>query len=126
MKRPAIVLVGVALLATSAASGAERPRTYVAFAQLVSPSFGVADVSSGSREHVLVDSHGTWSDRTPRHLEYGVDLFFLNRRDGWLATNNCAKDAGVVYRTHDSGRSWSRVSVDGVNCAEFSTLELAF
>src|SRR5690349_18952062 len=127
-----LALLGLVFLlatASSVATGAPRvadarPEGSVGVMRLVAPDFGYAvggrtrQVGTTSRtRHVLrVFDGGRWRDATPAALRPpafprdgidGVDdVWFVSRRDGWIATFNCSKAAVRLFHTTDGGRSW--------------------
>jgi len=122
----AAVVIGAVLTAAGAATRGSRP--WVAFARLISPSFGVVVTSSTNRTHLFVTADGRrWRDVTPQHVLFQPeDAVFLDRRHGWFVANDCAAGRGVVYRTGDAARTWKATRVESTNCAAGSALDLSF
>lgn len=81
-----------------------------------------------TRTHLLLRSGEHWRDATPRRLQWFIeDVFFLDRRHGWLVTNECAAAKGAMYRTRDGGRTWRRLAWAFTHgCGAGSGFRLAF
>lgn len=85
---------------------------------------------------VLLASGRTWRDVTPRLPRLGPltgplvpvvhDAVFVDRRHGWVASNECVASKAFVSRTADAGRTWRTVPVPPTNCSAGSRLDLFF
>jgi photosystem II stability/assembly factor-like uncharacterized protein len=66
------------------------------------PTSGVEEESEGGASDLLFTDDGGRTWRSQRRLSVSiVDIFFLDRMNGWIAGYN-----GSIYRTTDGGRSW--------------------
>jgi photosystem II stability/assembly factor-like uncharacterized protein len=125
--RRLVVAGAAAAVAVAGAHAARRERSEVVLARLVSPSYGVAVVSTADRPRVVAVAGRTLRDVTPpRTLFQAEDLLFADRRHGWFVSNDCAAGRALVHRTRDGGRSWRATPVRATNCAAGSALALAF
>jgi len=119
-----------ALLAVAGAAAltpATTARSHVAVARLVSPSLGFVATSTGSRTRLFAVNGRSWRDVTPPHVRFQPeDLVFVDRKHGWLVTNDCAAGRALVDRTNDGGRTWRSAHVRSTNCAAGSALALSF
>jgi photosystem II stability/assembly factor-like uncharacterized protein len=120
-------ILAAAAAAFALAPAAAAPSRAVVLARLVSPSFGLVVTSTGSRTRLLAGDGRSWRDVTPPHVRFQLeDLVFLDRRHGWLVTNDCAAGRALVDRTSDGGRTWAAAHVRPTNCAAGSALALSF
>jgi photosystem II stability/assembly factor-like uncharacterized protein len=80
------------------------------------------------RTHLLLRAARHWRDATPRGLKWGIeDAYFVDRRNGWLVTNDCAAAKGAMYRTRDGGQTWRRLPWGFTHgCASGSGFRLVF
>ena len=78
--------------------------------------------------HLLLRAARHWRDATPRGLKWGIeDAYFVDRRNGWLVTNECAAGKGAMYRTRNGGRTWRRLPWRFTHgCAAGSGFRLVF
>ena len=100
--------------------------------RLVAPGFGYAvgwrtNQADRTRFVLRVFDGGRWRDATPAALRSPgsddvEDVSFVNRRDGWIATFNCAMAAVQLFRTTDGGRSWRSLGTkSGHSCSSGAT-----
>lgn len=116
------VVAAAAALAPGAAPPGAQQREWCS-GELVSPSFGVVHCG----ERVYANDRGAWREITPPRMRWALhDVVFLDRLNGWVATNDCTAGRAFVHRTRDGGRTWLVGRVRSTNCAAGSRLELAF
>lgn len=83
---------------------------------------------AGNSQNVLrVYDAGRWRDATPAALRFpaspGIEnVTFVNRRDGWIDSFNCAMAGVQLFRTTDGGRSWRSLGTKtGHSCSSGNT-----
>jgi photosystem II stability/assembly factor-like uncharacterized protein len=116
-----------ALLAAAAGAGSPEAPSY----RLVMPSRpSAAEVLTvwDGRSHLFLHESGRWRDATPGRLPGTIhDVFFLDRKRGWLIATDCAAATGALFETVDGGRSWTRLPRRWIrNCSAGSTFYLDF
>jgi photosystem II stability/assembly factor-like uncharacterized protein len=121
--------VTVLVLIRGGDGSAEASSTSV-YGELVSPALGYVVSSSGAGPHLyLVDPEGhDWREVSPPLVaEQGLyDVFFLNRRMGWVSAGSCSTSKWVAYRTRNGGRTWHPMEPTSVGCAAGSGIEYVF
>jgi photosystem II stability/assembly factor-like uncharacterized protein len=142
-----LVCLVVPVPSAGAALAARQARVNVTVGpmRLISPGFGYVVAqrtvqgggSSTTRIRLLVLDNGHWRDASPPALRRpafpldGVDavddVAFVDRRNGWLATFDCAAAGVHLYRTSDGGRSWRSLGEpSGHSCSAPGTTFLSF
>lgn len=131
------ILTAVLGISAAGATGSASPEastskvtTWVGPARFLSPRFGYTvssrTVERGGTSHTRIGlflyRRGRWVDSTPPRLTakkyVGIDdVSFTDSRHGWIATYDCARAIGAIYRTRDGGRSWQSLANPGShNC----------
>ncbi len=134
-RRAALLVVLSGFVGAAPGASASTPGHWrLATAQLESASFGVVvmygPVDCGRRcpdfrSRVFVREAATWREITPPRMVGPVmDVVFLDRSQGRIVANDCAKAKAAVYRTADGGRRWRSSLVGSTGCHAGSRLEL--
>src|SRR5207253_678652 len=100
----------------------------VMWAHLYADGFGAAVILHHPHEYrgpwVLAITHDDgrhWRNITPSRAAKGpndFEPFFLNPSDVWIATVDCARGTGYVFRSGNGGRSWERDPGQMASCGE--------
>ena len=123
---PLLALLAALLTATGAGGAATAPSYWLVETARPQVPYGV--VVWDGRSHLRLFESGRWRDATPARLPGTIyDVFFLDRRHGWLIAADCALATGTLFRTTDAGRSWERLPRRWTrNCSAGTTFHLDF
>jgi photosystem II stability/assembly factor-like uncharacterized protein len=128
MGRVLVIAAGIGLVVGVAALATPYARRPSCSGELFTRSLGV--VTCDRRVFATTPKGRSWRDITPPRIPGTpyrgsiYDAVFLDARNGWALTNECAAGRAAVHRTHDGGRSWMSRAVEGTGCSLLNGVRL--